>query len=159
MPDTPAAEGRAVCDFLWGGIRPGSAPLHRYLKAKEAAVLCDGKRAGKSRTWAMRTPSLEASAVDIGVNVHSRVKEGVDRGTKSHKVELITAWGNINDSSSVDPFCCVKFAHFEHQCFSPPTFFTTSFNLSFTWKCDCVFCGVEGMEQDVRPNFAKDGTP
>lgn len=77
MPDTPAAEGRAVCGFLWQGLHAGSAPLHRYLKAKEAAALCDGQRAGKSFTWAMRTLSLEASAVDIGVNVHPRVKEGV----------------------------------------------------------------------------------
>lgn len=46
-------------------------------KQKEAAALCDGQRAGKSCTWAMRTLSLEASAVDIGVNVHPRVKEGV----------------------------------------------------------------------------------
>lgn len=38
--------------------------------------------------------SVEGSAVDIGVNVHPRVKEGVDRGTKSYSVKLITAWGN-----------------------------------------------------------------
>lgn len=66
MPGTPAAEGRAVCAFLWGGLRPGPAPLHRYLQAQGAAALWDGK----SFTWAMRTLSLEASAVDIGVNVH-----------------------------------------------------------------------------------------
>lgn len=40
--------------------------------------------------------SVEGSAVDIGVNVHPRVKEGVDRGTKSYSVKLITAWGNIH---------------------------------------------------------------
>lgn len=48
MPGTPAAEGRAVCAFLWGGLRPGSAPLHRYLQAQGAAALWDGKAAGKA---------------------------------------------------------------------------------------------------------------
>lgn len=40
------------------------------------------------------TLSVEGSAVDIGVNVHPRVKEGANRGTKSYSVKLITSWGN-----------------------------------------------------------------
>lgn len=75
MPDTAAAAGRAVCGFLQQGLRSGAAPLHRYSKQKGCTPLgwqklylgCDN----------LRILSLEASAVDIGVNVHPRIKEGV----------------------------------------------------------------------------------
>lgn len=66
------------------------------LKQKKTAVLCNSKMADKAVPQWLDIPSVGGLAVDIGVNVHPRVKWGVIRGTKLYGIKLITGWGNTH---------------------------------------------------------------